>query len=56
MRIGNKNTIPAISNLPGQGNHGGGPIPPVSNFIALESALTNLMALESGLTNKAELE
>jgi len=45
MYIGNKNVIPAISNLPGQGNPGAGPEP---NLF--------LMALESALTDKVELE
>jgi len=35
MYIGNKNVIPAISNLPGQGNPGAGPVPS-NNFILME--------------------
>ena len=58
MYIGNKNTIPAISNLPGQGK-GGTPTPPPGNFIALEinlPGLPDVVALESALTDKVELE
>ena len=54
MWVGILNTFPTITSLPGQG--GGGPIPPVGNFIALESALTDIMALETALTDKVELE
>jgi len=36
MKIGNKNTIPAISNLPGQGNPGSGPVPPTGSFVLME--------------------
>lgn len=53
MYIGNKNIIPAIANLPGQGTPG--PAPPVGNFVELEPNLF-LMALESALTDKVELE
>jgi len=55
MYIGNKNVIPAISNLPGQGNPGAGPAPPTGSFVQLEPNLF-LMALESALTDKVELE
>jgi|GEM_PF-6323444 len=55
MKIGNKNTIPAISNLPGQGNPGSGPVPPSGGFVELQATLF-LMALESAITNTVQLE
>jgi hypothetical protein len=51
MWLGNGYTIP-MSIRP----IGGGVVPPIGDFIALESGLTNIMALESGLTDLVELE
>ena len=53
MWIGIGNTIPMISNLPGQSTPG--PTPPAGNFIELEPNLF-LIALESGLNDLIELE
>lgn len=53
MWISILNTIPTVSNLPGQG--GGVVPPPPTNLVALETALTDIVELEAS-SDLVELE